>query len=156
MRTQGAPECLPVRESLSSKNRCLCRGEAESRRQLKRARIKQGSWDLFTGHTWIEPQRRVVAAIFLDDYEYSHRRRTRAQPSQPFKLLKSPHQIGHGDFRETHRGVLGGVFRIISRSSSASSNCSRIQQHATKIYGPDRIHRQPIRRLRVRSAHDAD
>ena len=74
---------------------------------------QQGSWALFTGHTWIKPQRRAVAATFLGDYEHFHRRRTPAQASQPSRPHKSPH-IGLGDFRETHRGVLGGVSRIIS------------------------------------------
>ena len=28
------------------------------------------SWALFTGHTWIKPQGRAVAATFLGDYEH--------------------------------------------------------------------------------------
>ena len=84
---------------------------------------QHGSWALFA-RLRIELLRRATAAAFLGDFEHPHRRRPQAQASQPGRLHKSPN-IGLGDFRETHRGVLGGIFRIISRSSSASSNCSR-------------------------------
>ena len=83
---------------------------------------QHGSWALFA-NSRIELLRRAAAAAFLGDFEHLHRGRPQAQASQPLQLHKSP-AIGLGDFRETHQGVLGGVFRMISRSSSAFSNCS--------------------------------
>ena len=83
---------------------------------------QHGSWALFA-KSRIELLRRAAAAAFLGDFEHLHRGRPLAQASQPLQLHKSP-SIGLGDFRETHQGVLGGVFRMISRSSSAFSNCS--------------------------------
>ena len=70
MHTRGAPGCPHIREPLPSNNRCSCRGEAESRRQIKQARNNKTSWALFTGHTWIKPQGRAVAATSLGDYEH--------------------------------------------------------------------------------------
>ena len=83
---------------------------------------QHGSWALFA-NSRIELLRRAAAAAFLGDFEHLHRGRPLAQASQPLQLHKSP-SIGLGDFREAHQGVLGGVFRMISRSSSAFSNCS--------------------------------
>jgi hypothetical protein len=37
---------------------------------IKQARNNKTSWALFTGHTWIKPQGRAVAATFLGDYEH--------------------------------------------------------------------------------------
>ena len=78
-------------------------------------------------------------------------------------MLKSPHLIGHGDFRETHRGVPGGVFAdnllkqlCVQQLQQNSATCdgdiwfrSYSSSTTTQIEGEICTRR----RLRVTSAH---